>query len=123
MLVILITILFIHWIGDFVAQTRWMAENKSKDNRALLLHVGIYAAVLFLGLSLFKGYVDHLPVNGLALFMAINVVIHLAIDYCTSRLNTYLWTNQKIAPFWWSIGFDQFLHNATLLISAWYLLA
>jgi len=122
MLIILITVLFIHWVGDFVAQSRWMAENKSKDNKALLIHIGIYTAVLFLGLSLFKGYLGHLPASGIAYFIIINAVIHLCIDYCTSRLNAYLWTNQKITPFWWSIGFDQFLHNVTLLTSAWYLL-
>ena len=27
MLNILIVVLFFHWVGDFIAQTRWMAEN------------------------------------------------------------------------------------------------
>jgi len=32
-------IILAHWIADFICQTNWMAQNKSKSYKALSLHI------------------------------------------------------------------------------------
>jgi hypothetical protein len=44
----IVTILLVHFVADFVVQTRWQTENKSKDWGALVSHVGTYWAFLHL---------------------------------------------------------------------------
>lgn len=44
----LLLLMLAHFVGDFVLQSRWMAENKSRSLRALLLHGGVYSVVLLL---------------------------------------------------------------------------
>jgi hypothetical protein len=37
----------------------------------------------------------------------------------TSRLNSRFWANEKYRRyFWWTIGFDQFLHQTSLIVLA-----
>ena len=43
-LVLVLQIVFAHWVSDFVLQSGWMATNKSKNWRALLAHVATYTA-------------------------------------------------------------------------------
>jgi hypothetical protein len=42
-------LLSVHWLGDFVLQTRWQSQNKSKRVDALLRHIAIYTAILLAG--------------------------------------------------------------------------
>ena len=42
---VVLSLCFLHWVADFVFQTDWMAQNKSKNNKPLLVHVGVYTAV------------------------------------------------------------------------------
>ena len=49
MISIILALLFIHYIGDFILQSRWMAENKSKDISPLLCHVTFIAWFCVLG--------------------------------------------------------------------------
>ena len=98
----LIPVLFAHFIGDFILQSDWMAQNKSKSNKALLIHVAVYSLPLFL-----FGWQ----------FAILNAVIHGAIDYMTSRIASQLWADKQVHWFFVVIGFDQFLHTACLLTS------
>ena len=41
--------------------------------------------------------------------------IHIIVDYFTSRLNKKLWVEKKVHWFFVSLGFDQFIHCATLI--------
>lgn len=111
-----IYILFLHLIGDFAAQTRWMAENKSKEHTPLVIHVLCYGLVLSLGL----GWLVHLP--QLLGFIGLNAFAHLITDSITSRMTSYFWSRSWTYMFFLTIGFDQFLHTATLAISANWLL-
>ena len=43
-LVLVLQIVFAHWVSDFVLQSHWMATNKSKNWQALLAHVATYTA-------------------------------------------------------------------------------
>lgn len=105
---LLIFLFLLHWLGDFVLQTPWMACNKSKNCYILGLHVLVYTAVFAVGLGLTMG-----PSSALLIFLLANLVIHFAVDAVTSRVSARL---KDTAYFWWSLGFDQFLHAATLIV-------
>jgi hypothetical protein len=87
MIPFLVYLFFLHWVGDFVFQSSWMAINKSKDFLALLTHVTIYSCILALGVALSFQY----P-NGLQWFFLANFVAHLATDLVTSKFTGSFWT-------------------------------
>lgn len=107
---ILIFMFFLHWVADFVLQSRRVAEEKSKHPDALFEHVGIYSLTLFAGLV----WIDLL----LALQLSMtNGVCHWIIDYISSKMTTHFYTYKKMHEFWITVGFDQFLHSAILITS------
>lgn len=93
-------LLFMHFVADFILQSNWMAQNKSKNNWALFTHVFIYS-LPFILIS--------------PLYAAINGLLHLLVDYNTSHLSSKLWANGKVHWFFVVIGFDQLLHALCLL--------
>jgi hypothetical protein len=111
-----LAIVFFHWFADFVCQSDWQAKNKSTNNSALLQHTAMYAALWaipgFLGALL--GLIN--PIMMLQ-FILVTFVFHTITDYFTSRLNTWLWKKGDVHNFFVSVGFDQFLHYAQLLIT------
>jgi len=116
-LIPILIILFTHWVADFVAQSNWMAQNKSKSHYALYSHVLTYTLILFIG-SLF------ISTNDIVLFYCwaiFNGLVHYGVDYITSRVSSKLYSEGKIHDFFVVIGFDQFLHAATLLLSYYYI--
>lgn len=117
--ILIISILLGHWLADFIFQSREMAVNKSHDNKALLKHVGVYSLVLLIFMGLASGF--SLGQN-LLIWVALNGGIHLITDYNTSRLAAYFKINDMEPYFWYTIGFDQFIHGATLLITAIHIL-
>ena len=92
---IILLILILHFIGDFLFQSNYMATNKSKDSKALSFH--IFAYMIPLGIIGFW-------------YAIINGILHFIIDYLTSRITSKLWKEQKIHWFFVTIGFDQTLH-------------
>ena len=104
---IVAVLIAIHFVADFVLQSDWMARNKSKDNKALLLHVSVYSIPFMVLIS---------PLYGV-----INGILHFGIDYFTSRLSGRLWARGEVHNFFVIIGFDQLLH-ALSLIGTYYLL-
>src|SRR5258708_5717270 len=106
-----VSILFIHWIADFIIQTGWQANNKSKRNDALLYHTISYSLIWLLPVTYMLGFI-----NGVY-FIVITLFCHTITDYITSRINSKLWKENKIHMFFVSIGFDQFLHFVQLIIS------
>ena len=111
-------VLFLHWVGDFVLQTQYMAENKSKNFEALVLHVFVYTCVLFIGTSVTTQY----GINDLCRFAVINFFIHLSVDATTSRYTKMALEAKNMHRFFAILGFDQFVHAATLLLTTFYLL-
>lgn len=111
MTVEIIWVLFAHYIADFPCQTRWMANNKSISVWALTSHVSVYTSILFL----FMLWIVQ-PWN--AFYYALgNGVIHWAVDYCTSKLSRLFYLEKNEKAFWSTIGFDQFLHAVSLIIT------
>lgn len=105
-----LALLAVHWFADFVLQTHWQASNKSKNNEALMRHVGVYTLVLAAAVPFI------FAVNSLApfLFVMVNSALHFCTDYVTSRISSRLYTKQDWHNFFVIIGFDQLIHQATL---------
>lgn len=103
MLTISIALLSLHWLADFVLQSDWMANNKSKDNTALLAHTLLYSLVF-------------LPFYG-ASFALITFVLHTVTDYFTSRVNSRLWKATQVHWFFVSVGLDQLIHFVSLALT------
>ncbi len=112
---LILTILFTHWVADFLCQNDWMALNKSKSWKALLTHTCVYTCI----------WIPFCLVVGDAhfswIFLATTLVAHTVTDYVTSRINARLWAEKKTHWFFVSIGFDQFLHYVQLF-GTYYLL-
>lgn len=91
----IIMILCLHFVSDFILQSNWMAQNKSKSNLALSTHVLVYS----------------LPFMLIGFWYAIiNASLHFIIDYFTSRATSKLWKEEKVHWFFVVIGLDQTLH-------------
>ena len=115
--------LFLHFLADFILQPREMGRKKSKDSRYLLAHIAIIFSVFLVGTLSWK-------------FALANALIHMIIDsviwkcYASTvwKRRHKLFKNatkddlERKFKFWedhWfyaTIGLDQFLHGATILI-------
>lgn len=119
---ILLTILVVHWVADFVLQTSWQAENKSKQWDALLQHTMIYSIVWFIpALPMFASVTLENPMPPALAFVFITFLFHTATDYYTSRVNAMLWEKKKVHNFFVSVGADQLLHYIQLILTFYYL--
>lgn len=96
----IIYLLLIHWVADFILQSRWMATNKSSSNSILAAHVFVYSIPFF--------------VFGSALFVVLNFVLHFMVDWVSSRLTSKLWEKKNIHGFFAVVGLDQVLHLTCL---------
>ena len=76
-------LLAVHTLADFHLQTNWMAVNKSKNNKALLAHVGVYALAM-------------LVATWSVPFALITFVAHFATDWATSRITRRQWPFQPV---------------------------
>lgn len=123
-----ILILFTHFIADFVLQSRKIGNNKHKSTVAVMQHAALYASILWCVLLLFAPLDKHYfkivsSTTMLEIFILVNGILHFITDWFTSRITHYFyqftWGEKK---FWVTIGLDQFIHTATLIISAYYLL-
>lgn len=100
-------IIFSHWVADFIAQSDWMAKNKSKSWKALSLHILAYTASLAILLSLVH------PKTAI-LYALVNGGVHFVIDALTSRITAKLYAKGDVHNFFVVIGLDQALHMSTL---------
>jgi hypothetical protein len=113
MLLTFLILLAVHWVADFVCQTHWQAQNKSKRNDALALHVLTYTAILALAAAAMLG-----PENGRwVAFAGLNGALHFATDWCTSRWSSRLYAKQDWHNFFVVIGLDQLIHQGTLAVT------
>ncbi len=122
MLLVLIYIFFAHYVGDFIFQTTWMATTKSKSLKALFLHLATYNAVLLVFGFIFCWFTE-VDIQLMAQYVLLNVALHLATDFVTSKCSSWAFENKKIELFWSMIGLDQFIHSATFIITLSYFIA
>lgn len=109
MLFSFLVLLAAHWAADFVLQTDWQAQNKSKSVVALASHVFTYTLAMFGACIIWFGMSTML-----VWFMVINALLHFITDYFTSRRTALLWKRQERHNFFAMVGFDQLIHQITL---------
>jgi hypothetical protein len=107
-----IIIQFIHFIADFLFQTREMATNKSSSIKWLSLHVLVYS---FITTIFWIGFTADLQT--LVSIFIVTFMTHWPTDYCTSKLTTYFYGKNNLFAFFSVIGFDQFIHTTTLILT------
>lgn len=107
---VILTILLVHWIGDFVLQTDEQAKGKSSDNGYLSAHVVTYCLFWIMPAVFLVG-------PWAPLFVVGTGICHWVTDYYTSRLNTKLYRKGDIHNFFVSVGFDQILHYVQLFLT------
>ena len=118
----IMTVIAMHWVADFVLQTDWQAKNKSKNNFALLFHVTTYTICIFVcGIFFLANQLTLENIKIWELWALANGIIHFAVDYVTSRINTYLWNKGRVHDFFVMVGFDQVIHYACLFGSLTYM--
>lgn len=118
---LVLIILFIHWVADFIMQNDDMAQGKSKSAFWLLTHTMTYtlcwSVPILIMFYIFNTGNTWVITSKATLFLFITFVAHTITDYFTSRLNSKLWNEKKVHWFFVSVGFDQFLHFAQLLLT------
>lgn len=107
-------IIWAHFIGDFILQSDYHAQNKSKSSLVLAEHVLIYSIpfLFIFGYSLDKA----IP------WIICNVAAHFVVDFITSRITSKLWAAKKVHWFFVTIGADQALHLSCLALSYYYII-
>ena len=126
-LTIPVSLLIVHFIGDFLLQSDWMALNKSKKWEVLMVHAFVYGMC-------FAPWGSQ--------FAVITYSAHFFTDAITSRITSKLWfmeprliENEVGEQFnvwipkdpnprhWFfvMIGLDQLIHCLTLAVTYYYL--
>lgn len=105
-------ILINHFVADFLCQSRKMGEGKSSSMYWLSMHILVYTIVL--------GFLSEFFFTSATVFLTwilINSVAHFATDFVTSRMSTYFYKTNNLKWFWFTIGFDQLIHQLTLYLT------
>ncbi len=129
-----------HTIADFIIQTRWQAQNKSKNWKALFGHIFSYTAFMgFCSSILILPFVENQSIfssvlwKSWAIWTCFNGLCHLFVDAITSRMTSFSYYAAQNEPegyakdeymkgFWTWIGVDQLIHIATLMWSYVYIM-
>ena len=119
-----IVIVILHFIGDWLFQSRWMADNKNKFSiegwDAWFQHIGAYTGTMLAGMYIFLTVFYPQLVQGPhgPGWVLINGIMHGVQDKITSYFTHKLYEKKKFHAFFTVIGFDGMLHYLTLFISA-----
>lgn len=109
-----LALLVVHFVADFMLQTHWQAQNKSKNNGALALHVATYSGCLLLTTGIIFPSSIQSPLAELWAFVILNGALHFATDYFTSRWTSKLYAKGDWHNFFVVVGLDQLIHQFTL---------
>jgi len=106
----LIALLWAHWIGDFILQSRQIANSKHKSVSALGIHCITYSSSMTISGLVIGMACTKVMVLWLAFFAS-----HYIIDYVTSRANHFFYERDRMNEFWVFIGADQLAHTLVIL--------
>jgi hypothetical protein len=108
----LIYLFFAHFLADYGLQFSFIAKNKASNFWALLLHVLLYIGLMALAL-----YPLSHSLGWFYYFCGFNFILHLLVDFHTSKLIELFMNINRGRACWLMLGFDQFLHAACLFSS------
>lgn len=109
-------LLLLHFISDFVLQSREVAIKKSNSFVYMLLHCSNIYTIFGLGLIIIYPFTD-----SIANFLIVNTWVHFLQDTFIWRSYKFLVRNKPDFKYWESksfyivIGFDQMLHVMILM--------
>lgn len=112
-------LLLIHWVGDFLFQSVYMAENKSKSFKVLISHTALYSGIITVCLI----FLLELTMTDVGIFGLVTFVTHTAIDYVTSKIISKKFANKEYGTSipntgaFTVIGIDQTLHYTQLFLT------
>jgi hypothetical protein len=113
-------LLFGHFLGDYVFQSRLQSLHKGHNLGALLLHVASYAGIMtaafWVGVVTMQVTMPFLLYSAIVFFVAV-FATHFVVDFLATRVYNYLWTEHKYKAFFSVVGFEQLLHQYVLLIA------
>jgi Protein of unknown function (DUF3307) len=105
---LLLVMAFKHFVADFVLQTKWIAHGKEARQgwlAPLAVHVLCHAALtLAIALAI---------APRLWWLALVDLVVHATIDRGKSLAGHWGGWTVEDSAYWWLLGFDQFLHQAT----------
>ena len=120
-LTLIITILFGHWISDFVLQKnkkkkKVKGQVKNKNLKHILPHTLLYTVVLTSLVSILQLFNIIQPryLFAILIFFIITYVTHFLTDFCITKVNEKFLRKNKRHEYFVTIGFDQFLHGTIL---------
>ena len=129
MILELVYLLFLHFVADFLLQSREMGQKKSKYFKWLYFHCSMQYMVMFIGTLFLFGF------EKATAFSFLNAFMHGVVDWniwkfyklrvvklckkCKIYPSTYEYWHDPY--FYATIGLDQFLHSATILGVYWIL--
>lgn len=105
----IIILLFWHWMIDFGIQSKKQKQNKSSDIWYLLQHAVEYAFLIGICTSVM------FSIKIGIIFYFSQFILHGLTDFITSKYTKQLWKSEKLNSFFILIGFDQWIHQATLI--------
>lgn len=100
---LLLTLVWMHCLCDFFAQTDRMAKSKSGSMQWLSIHVAVYSLPFFL-----FGWK----------FGVITFCCHWLTDLVSSKVTRHFWQKGETHWFFATIGVDQALHMSALILTA-----
>jgi len=110
----IVLIILLHFVADFLCQTREMGLGKCSSNIILVKHIAAYSMV-FLVASLLT------PAFGLV-FVVVNGLAHAVTDWFSSRIGKWFHNQNQMYWFFATLGLDQTVHMLTLVLTYHYLL-
>jgi hypothetical protein len=106
------SLLIAHLIGDFLLQSRWMADGKSSSNKKLLVHGFVYCFILMaFCVTLASSWQMAL------MYVIFNGIMHVATDFVTSRATKQAFEDGDMHSAFLVIGLDQTFHYLTLFLT------
>jgi hypothetical protein len=125
-LIHIIVLFLVHYVADFIFQTRKVADNKGKNVLYLLLH-GFHYTLVWLGILSLIGLVGVIIGTPLLsgsvtwcsviCFSLLNGLLHTITDFITSKFTSRFYARKNFSAFFNVIGFDQFVHATTIILT------
>lgn len=132
-ILLVLGIIYTHYIADFIMQDEDWAVNKSKDFNKLLMHTITYTSIwcivgMIYTFPMFWSELNShdyfiLMVKFVFIFPLITFLAHTTTDYFTSKVTSKKYAEGKFGSsipnfgFFTTIGFDQCLHYTQLFLT------
>ena len=101
-------LVWLHFIGDFVLQSRYIADNKGRSVVVLLQHSFLYSIPFI--------FID-------SKFAIVNGCLHFFVDLGSSKLTRRYYEREEYYQFFTVIGFDRSIHMSCLFFTYWLLVS